>query len=174
MKARGAPSVESAGIAATLALFMAAAAFLALSAVARPHRYEARLSELRSDLAQARTLREPAGGTGAYGPKALCRTSPDQAALELRRRLQAPAVAGVAVADLIVEPGPTSGAAVALISVQLQFRATGGYDAIVGLLGALAKSRPVIFIDNLDLRPDGANTVLQLSGRVLCAPSARP
>lgn len=161
-------------VAPALAVAGAVVAFLALSNLAKPIHYTERTRALNDQLGQAQSLLDAPGDAGAYPAKALCQVSPDQAALDLRQRLQSQAAAGsVAVVDIAATPQP--GETLEKITpVTLQFTATGRYEQVIGLLGTLSKSEPEIFADSLDLRSDTNNVKLKFAGRVFCSDSARP
>lgn len=161
-------------VAPALAVAGAVAAFVVLSGLAKPAHYTERTRVLNDELAQAQSLLHAPGDAGAYPVKALCQTSPDQAALDLRQRLQSQSAAGsVAVADITATP--QAGDTLEKVTpVTLQFTASGRYEQVIGLLGTLAKSQPQIFADNVDLRPDANNVRLKFTGRVFCSNSARP
>lgn len=152
-----------------------ASAYTALCALAMPEHYKQRLRALDGQLERARSLMSAPGDPGAYPADALCQGAPDQAALELRRKLQGLAAStGVSIAGVVVTPElpDSSGSEAALTGVKLQFQSEGSYEAVVGMLGALTKSRPEIFVDTLDLRSHAALVKLQMSGRAYCSISA--
>lgn len=163
-------------LAAAPAIGVAAAfaAFGVFSALATPAHYDARKRALNDELAQAQTYLRGAGDAGAYPAKALCTTSPEQAALDIRQRLQAQASTGaVTVTDIAAAPAPSESPDPRLEPVTLQFGAAGRYEQVITLLGALAKSQPEIFVDTVDLRPEAANARLKFTGRLFCSRSAR-
>jgi hypothetical protein len=175
MRRRAQTDLSLVALAPAIAVVGAALAFATLSGLARPDHYGARMRGLNDQLSQAEAQLHGAADAGAYPAKALCRSSADQAALDLRQRLQSQAAAAsVAVADVLAAPAATESPDPRLVPVTLQFTASGRYEQVVALLSSLAKSQPEIFVDTLDLRPDAANARLKLTGRVFCSSSARP
>jgi hypothetical protein len=160
---------------ATVASIAALAAYFALSALAKPAHYKDRLAAIQTQYSQTQALMRSPGEVGVYSSKALCHVSPDQAALDLRQRLQAQGAAtGVTISEVAATPETPQDAEARLVPVRIQFGGSGRYEAVLGLLGGLSKSGPEIFIDTLDLAPDVANAKLKLTGRILCSISARP
>lgn len=161
-------------IAPAIGAVAAFAAFGVFSVIATPARYDTRKRALGNELAQAQTSLRGSGDAAAYPAKAVCTTSPDQAALDLRQRLQAQAAsAAVTVAEIAAAPAPSESPDRRLEPVTLQFSASGHYEQLVALLSTLAKSQPQIFVDTVDLRPDATNARLKFTGRVFCSSSAR-
>ena len=49
---------------------------------------------------------------------------------------------------------------------------SGSSAAMTGLLQALSKSTPSLFVDKLDLRPSEGAVILKLQGRIFCSPES--
>lgn len=161
-------------IAPAIVVVAALAVFALYSMIATPVRYEARKRALNEELVQIRTASHGSGDATAYPAKAICTTSPEQAALDLRQRLQSQAAAAaVTVADFTAAPAPGEAPSPRLEPVIFRFSASGRYEQIVGLLNTLAKSQPQIFVDTVDLRPDATLARLKFTGRMFCSSSAR-
>ena len=162
-------------MAVTIAAFVAVAFYLLLSMAARPHGLTPRLGQVSGEVAQVETTLARAGGASPYAPGAVCHDAGPAAEAALRQRLQAGASAAqVNLANLTTAVGVGDEAQGSLMPVTFQVEASGHYEAVVALLGALTKAEPEVFIDTADLKSQAASVALKLSGRVFCSTAARP
>jgi hypothetical protein len=71
--------------------------------------------------------------------------------------------------SLDVRPEPAPDLSERLVPVRIRFAAVGTYENTVALMAVLARERPEVFVDSLDLTPRVSNVTLAFSGRVFCA-----
>jgi hypothetical protein len=172
--ARRTVDVNTALMAVTIAAFVAVVFYLVLSLVARPHGLTPRLSQVSGEVGQVETTLAGARGTSPYAPNAVCHDAGPAAEAALKQRLQSAASAAqVSLASLASGVGAGDEARGGLVPVTFQVEASGHYEAVVALLGALAKAEPEVFVDTADLKSQTASVALKLSGRVFCSTAAR-
>jgi hypothetical protein len=153
----------------TVAFLAAAVFYLGLSLISLPGGFSGRLAEVDQQTADAERILVRSGTGSPYQVGAVCN---DYAAAtaQLRQQLQTQAAsAGLTLTNFSAVPGAPDEALGGLRPQSLIVEASGRYDAVVGLLGALAKSQPQIFVDTLDLKSQTSSVALKLSGRFFCS-----
>jgi hypothetical protein len=172
--ARKPVDTNTALMAVTIAAFVAVAFYLLLSLVARPHGLTTRLRQVSGEVAQVETTLAGAKGVRAYSPGAVCHDAGPAAQAALKLRLQgAASAAQVSLTNLTTAAGAGDEAQGGLTPVTFQVEASGHYEAVVALLGSLAKAEPEVFVDTADLKSQTPAVALKLSGRVFCSTAAR-
>ncbi|HUO23361.1 MAG TPA: GspMb/PilO family protein [Caulobacteraceae bacterium] len=150
----------------------ALAMFLALWLIAQPSDLTQRMARIDQQTALAETVLTGERAHG-YLAGAVCqdaRTAPDL----VRQRLKSAAVAkGLALANVSAAPGAPNEAIGGLEPISLAFEASGPYDAVIGLLGALAQAQPQVFADTVDLKSQVSSVSLKFTGRLFCSTTAR-
>ena len=141
-----------------------------LASMSAPGDFKDRLAVVDQRIERAKTLLQPARDRGAYGADALCAGDPAQQAKRLQDEVSTQAAQNNLSLDSL-ETRVEIGDALAerLTPVRVRFSATGSYEGAVALLALLARERPQVFVDSLDMTPKTANVTLALSGRVFCA-----
>jgi hypothetical protein len=140
---------------------------LVLSGLGKAPDLNARVAAVEAEAARAKALLASAGRETPAPPGALCRGAPSDAARRLHDALATQsAQAGLAPESLDVSPedggaGPTP--------LRVRLTATGSYEAALGLLTLLAKTKPLVFADSVDLTPKISNVTLAFTGRAFCA-----
>ena len=158
----------------TITALVGVVCYLMLGLIARPPGVTPRLRRLTGDVAQVETIQAGARGVLPYAPGAVCHDPGRAAQAALRQRLQGAAGATqVTLANLTTAVGAGDEAGGGLTPISFQVEASGHYDAVVALLGALAKSGPEVFVDTADLKSQTPAVALKLSGRVFCSTTAR-
>jgi hypothetical protein len=171
MSRRRAPDVNLVVVAATIALAAGAAMFVALTYIAYPSHYDARLGAVSEQADAAEALLQ-APGLVAYPSGAVCKGAAENAAMALSQRLHAAAArAGVNLVSAQVDPSVASRGAEGLAPVAVTLEVNGRYDSVIAMLGGLARTQPELFVDNVDLRSLTSAVDLKLSGKILCSTS---
>jgi Type II secretion system (T2SS), protein M subtype b len=153
------------GVGATAALVVG----LLLASLSAPKDFDARTAALQQQADRAQALLKPVRDKGPFGPEALCTAEPGRQAQTLSDRLSAEAAQAQLVVDsLDARPEPAPDFSARVTPVRLRFSVTGSYEGAVGLLALLARERPQLFVDSLDLTPKVSNVTLSFSGRVFC------
>jgi hypothetical protein len=170
------PTVEVGTVvgAAALGLALAVALFFALSSLTQPQAFKDRARAVEEQITRAERLAAGPGDPRAFAPDAVCASSA-QGADELKRRIETGAAqTSVAVTGLAVSPARSDEASGQITQIRLQFEASGKYESVVQLLGALSRPMPEIFVDTIDLKPQSAGgAVIKFTGEAFCW-SARP
>ena len=154
-------------VAVGVALISAILTLGALTGLAEPARLDPRWADAQRDLRLLHRAerRSPSGDTLSAGT--LCRSDPAIAAESLRTRLSAlPSVQIRSVFVAVESPAPN---APDFTPIVFRLEVSGAYADLARTLGDLARSRPVIFADHVEMGPDGQTTALKLKGEVLCA-----
>jgi hypothetical protein len=173
MSARRAIDVRAATTVVTVAALTGVLFLFGLSALDHPHGLEARLAQATAALTDVEAKLSSPGDPYAYPPHALCLMGANAAGPALQDRVTALAAAnGLTLAGVSATPGVADEAAGGLAPVSLQFQTTGRYDAIIGLMNALAKNQPEIFADSVDLKSETSAVSLTFQGRIFCSPPA--
>lgn len=141
----------------------------AMAGLARPDDYEARVAALQQSLTEIQQG-APGQQIAGFNEKTLCRGALIPAASAVRSDLihQASA-AGMTLKALESSPGAGAGE---LNAIDVSFTAEGGYDGAVKLIGALEDARPEVFVDSVQLAPQGGQVALKVKGRAFCWNSA--
>lgn len=156
------------GVAAACALGFG----VALAAWSAPADFDARLAAATAKADRAEALLKPPRTSARFAPDAVCTQDPEQQSAALRRTLEVEAGRNsLVVVSADARPEPAGDLEVRLTPVRLRFTATGSYEGSVALLALLARERPQLFVDSLDLTPKTANVTLSFSGRVFCVVS---
>jgi len=162
-------SIDGGLLAAGLLVAAAGAAFLALSWASTPTGFSHRVEVADQALARAEAAMEKAPRRTRFAPTAVCARNGGAAADLLRARVQnAAATAGVTLASVATAPAADlEGSGIAPVTVQ--FEASGRYDAVVSMLGALARQSPEIFTDSADLTSQVSTVDFKFSGEIYCS-----
>jgi len=140
-----------------------------LTSLSAPKDFDDRIATLTDQTTRAEAMLRPVRDRGRYGPEALCTRDATEQARILRDLVSAQTTQGALVLDSLetrIEPAPDLSTRVT--PVRLRLSVTGSYEGAVGLLALLARERPQLFVDSLDLTPKVSNVTLSLSGRVFC------
>jgi hypothetical protein len=173
MRRRAPLDTQAVLTAAILALVTGLAGWMALSWVATPADLAPRLAQVERQTGQAEDLLSHNGHIRAYPIDAVCARAAGPAAARLKQDVQtAAAGAGVAVTRLEISAGVADEAMGGLSPINIGLEASGRYDQTVALLGALAKLRPQIFVDQSDLNSKVSAVSLKLYGHAYCSISA--
>lgn len=141
-----------------------------LGAISSPANFDARVTAINASMERSKALLRPPRERGPYGPEALCVRDAGQQAQTLRDLVSAQAAQNsLELLALEVRPEPASDLSERLVPVRVRFSAVGSYENTVALMAVLARERPQVFVDSLDLTPRVSNVTLAFSGRVFCA-----
>ena len=147
---------------------------LVLASLAKPDHLKARLAHLDQLARRTEVLAEKTGDPRAFPQGAVCDSASVGAGDDLKKRITAlAAVAGVTVANLNADTAAGDPSA-ELTPIKLSFTASGHYDAVLMLLDAISKARPVFFVDTVDLKSQTANVDLKIAGNIYCWTSDHP
>jgi|GEM_PF-1543908 Tfp pilus assembly protein FimV len=157
----------------TVAGLSAAVLYLLLSLISRPPDLSGRLAQVERNTGEAEQVLARSSTDSPYLAHAICE-DPSAAPIALRQRLQSAAAStGLTFSNFSTTPGAPDEAIGGLEPLSLSFEASGRYDAVVSLLGALAKAEPQIFADKIDLKSQTSTVALTFSGRIFCSTTAR-
>lgn len=142
---------------------------LVLASLSTPKDFDSRLAALDDQASRAEALLRPVRDRGRFSIAALCTRAANDEARALGELVTAEATRAALVLDsletrLEVAPDPDG----RVTPVRLRFAVTGSYEGAVGLLALVARERPQLFVDSLDLTPKVSNVTLSVSGRVFC------
>ena len=155
-----------------LTLIAAVAAWSLMSWLSKPTNFDVRMSELAKQVSRSETLAASAGALDSHPAHAVCPGLRPEDLDRLRASVGAAAVrAGLPAPSLTFSAAEATQTA-SMAPVKLNLQATGGYEAMLGLISQLERSEPEIFVDSLDLRTSAATVDLKLSGKVFCWTSA--
>lgn len=154
-------------LAVGVALISTILTFGALSGLAEPAKLDPRWADAQRDLKILRHAerKSPTGDTLAVGT--LCRSDPAIAAETLKSRLSA--LPSVQIKSVFVAVEPPNPNAPDFTPIMFRLQVLGPYAEVTRTLGDLARARPVLFADNVEISSAGNATVLELKGEVLCA-----
>lgn len=165
-----APSPLTSGIAVLVAVGVLGLSSWAMAGLAKPKDYAERLAAVELSLDEIEQ-KAPGQRVAGFGENTLCRGALLPAASALRSGLVRQAgAAGMTLKALDATPGGSVGR---LSPIEVSFTALGAYDGAVRLVGALEASRPEVFIDSVQVTPQGAGVILKVKGRAFCWNSAR-
>lgn len=141
-----------------------------LGSLSSPAKFDDRVAAVNASMERSKALLRPPRERGPYGPEALCVNEAGQQAQVLRDLVSTKATQN-SLEVLALEVRPELGAELGerLVPVRLRFSAVGSYENVVALMAVLARERPQVFVDSLDLTPKVSNVTLVFSGRVFCA-----
>jgi hypothetical protein len=141
-----------------------------LSALSSPARFDERVAAIDVKVERSKALLRPPRDRGPYGPEALCVRQAGEQAQTLRELVSTQAARNsLEMVSLDVRPEPAPDLSERLVPVRIRFAAVGTYENTVALMAVLARERPEVFVDSLDLTPRVSNVTLAFSGRVFCA-----
>lgn len=154
-----------AGLAATLAAFL-------LANLSKPTAFETRLAKVAGDVDRTQRLAQAGGSANSHRPRAVC-PGPGADNLEAVRSAFFAAAARAGVSSPAVSlTSLDEGEHAALAPVRVSLQASGGYDAVLGMLGQFERLEPEVFVDVLELKSKTSSVDLKLSGKVYCWPAA--
>jgi hypothetical protein len=154
-------------VAIGVALISTILTFDALAGLAEPTKLDPRWADAQRDLKILRHAERKSTSGDTLAAGTLCRSDPAIAAESLRSRLTA--LAPLQIKSVFVAVEPASPNAPDFTPVVFRLEAKGAYADVTHTLGDLARSRPVIFADTVDITSEGPFTALKLKGKVLCA-----
>lgn len=170
MSVAGGVNIGGSTFAVGLLVACAGAAAFGLSWVATPTRFQTRLDAVEERLESAETSLRKDPGEQTYPAKAVCSDAGDGAPEALGARLQAAAAgSGLTLTSIATTAAPREVNESALTPISLRFEVSGRYDAVLAMLGTLARQTPTIFTDSADLTSQISSVDLKFTGRVYCA-----
>lgn len=141
----------------------------AIAGLARPANYKSRVAALQATMAEIEQG-APGQQIAGLGRHTLCRGALIPAAATVRSDLVRRAgAAGMTLKAIEASPGINMGK---LSAIDVTFTAEGAYEGAVKLIGALEEAKPEVFIDGVQLAPQGGQAVLKVKGRAFCWNSA--
>lgn len=156
-------------IAAGLGLMATLAAAFILASVASPKDFNARLAKVDADLDSAARAARPSRTAPGFAPDAICTGGVANAQQALITSLTGQASQSkLTLSGVDITPAsPMEGAKLTAVSVR--FVAAGPYEGVMSLLDQLSRSRPILFVDSMDLVTRDSSVALTFSGRLFCA-----
>ena len=174
MSRRASPDIGVLAVGGVIAAAGAVAICLVLAALAKPEQLKARIARLDQMAQRTDALAAKPGDPAAYPLQAVCNNTGGGGGEDLKRRVAALAsLAGVTVSNIDAAEGPSDRSG-DLTPIKLQLTVNGHYDSVLLMLDALSKSRPVFFVDRLDLKSETANVDLKIAGNIYCWTSDHP
>lgn len=163
------PPPLATGIAVLVGIITLGLSGWAMASLARPADYKTRLAALQGSITEIQQG-SPGQQVAGFGERTLCRGALIPAAAAVRSDLvrQAGAV-GMTIKSLESSPGAGAGQ---LNAIDVSFAAEGDYEGAVKLIGALEEARPEVFVDSVQLTPQGGRMALKVKGRAFCWNSA--
>lgn len=163
------PLAISMAYAAAVATAFAIAMNLLASALSTPTRFRDRLTALQEKTDSLRRVLRPHAEPSPYPSNAVC-SSGGAEQQRLRNALTGQADATKMILSGL-EIGPDDQAALGetLFPLRLRFQAQGSYEAALAMMQTLARERPVIFADAVDLTSKTSSVTLKFSGRIFCS-----
>jgi len=154
-------------VAAGVALISALLTFGGLSGLAEPAGLDPRWADAQRDLKLLHRAERKSPSGDVLPAGTLCRSDPAIAAESLRARLTA--LTSVQIKSKFVAVEPPMPNAPDFTPVVFRLEVSGAYADVTRTLGDLARSRPVIFVDHVEIGSEGRAATLKLKGEVLCA-----
>lgn len=162
----------SAGVAALLFLIGASASFLGLGWLARPADFTKRVAAAEAAQQTIRSRRD--SGPRRFPDTAVCNQATVAGSQALQAALtQVAGRHGLTVGQIQVAPSSPDRSLIGLSALDIQLVATGPQADALGFIADLEQASPVVFLDQLELRPKGGAVTVQLEGRAFCAIPAR-
>jgi len=169
MSARTPPSLGDTMVGVGVALAGALVVGLALSSFGKAPDFNTRVTTLEADTVRAQGLLAGSGKDAPAPPDALCRQPSAEAARRLHDSLAASAARVGVPTDLLDVRPEGRGDPNAPEPLRIRINGTGSYEGVIGLVAEMARARPQVFVDSLDLTPKTSNVSLSFSGRAFCA-----
>jgi len=165
------PSALAIALGVFVVLVLAWSAWGALSWLATPVALKTRLAGIDEAVRQVATIGRQAGDPGRYADHALCEAPLLEAAQTLQGQLvNVAAAARLTASSVTVIPPDPNGDSARPTPVSFKLEASGGYEAVLGLIRSLGQNEPEVFADTLDLTSQTSSVSIKLTGRVLCKP----
>lgn len=156
--------------AAALATACAVAMSLLLTGLSSPPDFQQHIAALEQKIAGARQVLRPHLEGSGYGADAVCKKALGQEVQLLRKDVVAQAdAAKLMVSGLDIAPDNQTSLGETLAPLRLKLQAEGSYEGALSLMAGLARERPMIFVDTVDLGSKTSSVTLKLSGRVYCS-----
>jgi hypothetical protein len=164
---------SASAVGAAIAAIVVGTAMLTVSwTLARPAQLHSREATLAAEASTAAGLLQESDTQDDFSRGALCTSDPSAASQALGQALQdAARRQNLALSNMKIEPVLSSAAPRSLTPVSVNFEASGPYDAAVRFLGELARARPEVFVDTMDLKSQSSAVSFQLAGWILCSVS---
>ncbi|TAJ28694.1 GspMb/PilO family protein, partial [Bosea sp. (in: a-proteobacteria)] len=109
-----------------------------------------------------------ARGTNVFSPDAVCGRPTEVEANALQQELATyGARLNLRLSGLTIAPEVTT--TEGLAAIRLRFQASGSYESALLALDQLAKRRPQVFADSVDLTSKTSSVTLVFSGRLFCS-----
>jgi len=160
----------SIALAAGMAVLFAASIGLSLAALAKPSETDARISVRQQKIRALEQVFQARTSPRLYPADAICRQRPDQAAAQLRTLITGQAQAAkLAVTAVEIGSDPQAPLGETLAPLRIQLTTQGAYDATLSLMATMARYRPMIFVDAVDLSSKTSSVSLKFSGHLYCA-----
>lgn len=155
---------------AAVATMSAIAFALLLSALSTPQGYKERIATLQQKVEGVRRMLKPPAELAPYPADAVCAKGVSPTLDQLRKDIGGQAETAKLVLSQ-VELGPDEQARLGetLIPLQLKLQAQGSYESTIALLALLARHRPMVFADTVDLSSKTSSVTLKFSGRLFCS-----
>jgi hypothetical protein len=156
-----------------LTLIIAILTFAGLSGLSRSEGLAVQFATAKDELKILHHSEKTSPGGAIFPKGTVCRGDPATAADALRARITAAvATDGASLRNIFAAPEQPKPNAPDFTPVVFSFEARGGHEAIVRLLGDLAKATPVIFAERAEVTTQVTELTLKLKGEVLCSSHA--
>ena len=156
-----------------LTLVVAILTFASLSGLSRSEGLALQFATAKDELKILHHTEKSTPGGAVYPKGTVCRGDPAAAADELRARItNASATDGATLKSVFAAPEQPKPNAPDFTPVVFSLEVHGGHEAIVRLLGDLAKATPVIFAERAEVTTQVTELTLKLKGEVLCSSHA--
>ena len=150
------------GVAAGAALLMG----IVLATASTPRDFKAELAQLQTEAKAVQGLARHAKASGPYPVDAVCAEPASAAARMLLEAVRQDAAdLQLTAARLDVAPGA---AGRVLQPVNLRFEVSGSYEGVSQMLQRLARIRPLVFAETVDMIPKTSSVTLSFAGRAYC------
>jgi len=160
-------AVAPAPLLAAIAVVAGAIVGVGLSLFGRPADADPRMAQIRDTMVQVRRLNSQPGAPGLLPLGAVCSGQPAKAAELYKAALSASAGRHKLAVGAISVTAVSAGAG-DLTPLAVQWNGAGDYAAFVGVLSDLAAEKPTLFIEALDVKPQGSRAEFALKGKIWC------
>lgn len=160
-------AIAPAPLLAAIAVVAGALAGAGLSLLGRPTDADPRMAQIRDTMVQVGRLDSQPGTPGILPLGAVCGGEPGKAA-EIYKAALAASAGRHKLAPSAISVTMAGGSAGGLTPLTVQWKGAGDYAAFVGALSDLAGEKPTLFIEALDVKPQGPRAEFALKGKIWC------